>query len=269
MHLDPAWNMLADTARRQTECAAKEAREVVEARDDTEADNVPGKEAGALLTDSTLQDFPKTAMPPSSAAQQSSSMPEAVQRDDKVALAPIPQTLPAVTGQDSFLLNLPPELRTEIYSLAVKSPTRHIIVDADGYDRPPVLGTCKEVRADALKLFYCTNTFTVLAVNYNYATMARFLALLGTLKISKNFVKYYFDMIGRPNWSNLRDWVKRYHAGEEDYLPPARKQTKERILLRALFDTARVMRGQEWRLVKKVMSAMRPALIDLDARWAQ
>ncbi|SMQ56567.1 unnamed protein product [Zymoseptoria tritici ST99CH_3D7] len=49
-----------------------------------------------------------------------------------------------------------------------------IEVTASGYRRSPLLNTCKEVRADALKLFYSINSFNVQALQFDYSAMAKF-----------------------------------------------------------------------------------------------
>ncbi|EMC97492.1 hypothetical protein BAUCODRAFT_40938, partial [Baudoinia panamericana UAMH 10762] len=56
------------------------------------------------------------------------------------------------------LLDIPPELRNRIYCHLLPFK-QEIILTVNGYARPALLATCKQVRNEALKMFYANNTF--------------------------------------------------------------------------------------------------------------
>jgi len=79
-------------------------------------------------------------------------------------------------SQTSPLLRLPPELRNRIYDLTLISEdnvliARHVHIlryrhmkqsDPDHWGPPSLLGACRQIRAEALKIYYRQNTFQVL-----------------------------------------------------------------------------------------------------------
>ncbi|SMR62427.1 unnamed protein product [Zymoseptoria tritici ST99CH_1E4] len=173
------------------------------------------------------------------------------------------------TTTDSRLLALPPELRNQIFRDVVKYDYKHIIVTPQGYDRPPLLETCKMIRKDALKLFYYTNEFYGYIFEYDYTPIAKFFALREANNI-RTYVYFTLELQGVPNWNNLVDWVKREHGAKFSPIKgiPEREGNEVRIILRGFFAMAIAMRGQEWEEVEARLHAARPALIALDRNWA-
>ncbi|SMR65174.1 unnamed protein product [Zymoseptoria tritici ST99CH_3D1] len=168
----------------------------------------------------------------------------------------------------SRLLDLPPELRNSIFRIVVESANTYISVTSQGYYRPPLLQTCKAIRQDALKLFYCTNVFSVQVVDFDYTPIHKFIAVPRAEKCRK-LIDFRIHLVGEPNWANLVEWVKRYHRGTGPfYHIPRREGNLVRPFLRGFFSMAQVMEGQDWPLVEKTMCAMRPALVALDPGWA-
>lgn len=63
------------------------------------------------------------------------------------------------------LLKLAGELKNRIYR-EVLCDLNDISVDQDGYDRPALLQTCKQIRAEGLKIFYYENRFSIDCKDY-------------------------------------------------------------------------------------------------------
>ncbi|KAF2161601.1 hypothetical protein M409DRAFT_27996 [Zasmidium cellare ATCC 36951] len=74
------------------------------------------------------------------------------------------------------LWKLPGELRNRIYRYVLiqqedATGDSMVNVEANGYDRPGLLSTCKEIRREALKIYYYENTFHVQIKNFNSAPL--------------------------------------------------------------------------------------------------
>lgn len=61
------------------------------------------------------------------------------------------------------LLKLPPELRNRIYRYAIVQDEPIDVAETTKKKEPALLATCKEIREQALKMFYHENTFYCLA----------------------------------------------------------------------------------------------------------
>ena len=62
---------------------------------------------------------------------------------------------------DSPLRRLPPELRNQIYTLAMALP-KHPCTNGGEHRDPPLTQVCKEIRQDTLLMFYAVNTIFTL-----------------------------------------------------------------------------------------------------------
>ncbi|CAK4034157.1 Hypothetical predicted protein [Lecanosticta acicola] len=66
------------------------------------------------------------------------------------------------------LLELPAELRNDIYRLVlVPEDDAAVDIDANGYDRPGLLSTCKQIYYEARKIFYAENKFMFLVAGFD------------------------------------------------------------------------------------------------------
>ena len=71
---------------------------------------------------------------------------------------------------DSLLLNLMPELRSQIYRMTVIKPAPIDITKSRQSDGPALLATCRQIRAEALSIYYAENTFFLeVRCDYNWA----------------------------------------------------------------------------------------------------
>lgn len=64
------------------------------------------------------------------------------------------------------LLELPAELRNRIYRLVLHR-NKHIQVATTGYEREDMLSTCRQIRQEAIKIYYYENTFRVTMPDWN------------------------------------------------------------------------------------------------------
>ncbi|SMY29553.1 unnamed protein product [Zymoseptoria tritici ST99CH_1A5] len=205
-----------------------------------------------------------------------------------------PTAIPAPIVQHSRLLDLPPELRTAIYDLVLNTPKlpvkpkrkgrkapvtvdfELVKVDSNGYKRPPLVSVSREVRHDALKLFYHSRTFIIAAPDFSDDNIRHFHKNLKEgMGIRRTGMQFQVEISGLPNWKNLLKWLESYHSGKHSLRPKAqnwspsnKKQRKDEPAFMGMFAMAKKMRGQEWELLRGLLFAMFPALIALDIKWA-
>ncbi|SMQ55869.1 unnamed protein product [Zymoseptoria tritici ST99CH_3D7] len=174
------------------------------------------------------------------------------------------------TTQNSPLLNLPPELRTLIYELVVTSENHRVTVNETGYHRPPLLQTCREARADALKLFYNSNKFIISVRSYSTSTLWKFCCSVKITGVRLTGLLWRVAVDRVPSWRNLVKWLEWNHVNRHEFRPPHRPECKnpEKNIVQALFDMVQDLKGAEYEQVYTAIWRLRPALISLDARWA-
>ncbi|KAK4549719.1 hypothetical protein LTR36_005020 [Oleoguttula mirabilis] len=109
---------------------------------------------------------------------------------------------------------LPGELRNRIYRLVLIDDDL-IQVEKEGFEEPPVLLVCHDIRSEALPIYYCENHFCLCVKSFNPTV-----ALCWTRKI-RELKKHYnislpitVDMDMYANWSNLILWLQRLHTGD-------------------------------------------------------
>ena len=168
-----------------------------------------------------------------------------------------------------YLLALPGELRNHIYRLALRE-NKPIAVGAKGYHRSGLLGTCREIRAETLQIYYYENHFDIAALELDSSTLARWCATLEAIDIRPRKVAMNPYIRQTVHWANLLKWIHQWHAG---VIParltyPAHLLNAEVRVVHAMFDMAMVMRAQPWPFVRAVLEAQRPVLIAMNPGWA-
>lgn len=103
------------------------------------------------------------------------------------------------TPNKCHLLELPGELRNRIYRFALVNEGV-IIVTAAGPSEPALLRCNKEIRQEAVTIYYRENKFKYQVRNFNGSASIPFMAQLKTHCASKNAT---FKMFGRRDWDNM------------------------------------------------------------------
>ncbi|KJX99841.1 hypothetical protein TI39_contig350g00031 [Zymoseptoria brevis] len=182
------------------------------------------------------------------------------------------RAVPKRRQHEPTLLGIPPELRNTIYRLIMTTQNSQVTVTATGYRRPPVLQTCKEIRSEALSLFYAEHSFTIRARNFDssaaslWTRRSRHLAPPGSMSCLANAE-------WSPHWKNLLEWLRKYHAGELNivawhlFSDLSSKPQQARDLVSMMFEMTLPLNGSPWGLVEKVLEKVRPLLVETDARW--
>jgi hypothetical protein len=196
---------------------------------------------------------------------------------------PMPQPFPPFTQQlmpqqpsdptsattSCRLLSLPGELRNRIYRFALHSE-RTIEVDKVRWPlhQPPLLKTCKTIRAEALRLFYTENKISTNIHDWDPIVKYRFQQLMAIHNIRPQHLHHYFT--GVPNWKNLTDWLRAVHQGRIGAISDAVGKTRpiERKIVGIMFKIVRKAAGVSvWAQVEDLLVAHRELLGMNDARW--
>lgn len=181
----------------------------------------------------------------------------------------------STTGKPCHLLKLPGEMRNRIYEYALISPNK-IQVTPTGYNiNSGLLGTCKEIRAEAHGIFYADNTFGLHVRNYDSATVMHWLDHLEhlfhrTLKVTSTSTIW-----DEPCWANLMIWLARYHFGKRiacnglrQAIFKGRRPFKlDVFMIEGMFETVQKLQAQPWATIMGVLETNRHTLVLIDGRW--
>ena len=196
---------------------------------------------------------------------------------------------PQQQSTNSRLLHLPGELRNRIYRYAVVGSTKGAPIDVtiSSIPEPALLRTRKQIRAEAISIFYIENHFKCITSGFDSRVHLLFERKL--IAIHKN---HHVNLSGLPeialelrgpyNWPNLKLWARRLHSRELGMvgdvgasqsspiapIPGAGIRAAEGILVRSIFDLATDLRGIPWAVVEGILDTTHATLITLDARWA-
>ncbi|KAK5111956.1 hypothetical protein LTR85_011703 [Meristemomyces frigidus] len=118
----------------------------------------------------------------------------------------VPQ-MPALSFvPQSPLLALPAELRNRIYEFALlEQETVHV---DDNLRRPALLDTCRQIRSEALRLWYTENAFLFTIHDCDGTVADKFLCSLRMLPINDSKLHARYVYTGVANWKNLKAWAK-------------------------------------------------------------
>lgn len=176
--------------------------------------------------------------------------------------------------QSAPFFKLSGELRNTIYRFATVEP-QTIQVTSDGFNKSGLLATCKEIREEAIKIFYVENTFHHLIDNFDSRTMVKLNALWQPVAGDATpGTSISASLRWSPHWENLLVWLKRIHAGKchgghigLETLNERGERAVDIYMVEAMFETVLRMQRQPWALVKDIVEINRVALVVRDKRW--
>jgi hypothetical protein len=177
------------------------------------------------------------------------------------------------TPPKSPLLKLPAELRNEIYYLALVETDPHIITITDaGIEEPALLQTSKEVRGEAIQIYYGQNQFQHLVQNQDSDPIAKWNEKAARLKaqygIKPTLSCSVADHADRPN---LTRWLQRYH--KKSFLRRSRPSNSldgvitEKAIIGTMFHLVRGLRGLPWERVEALLEEHWVLLESMNAGW--
>ena len=153
-----------------------------------------------------------------------------------------------------------------------------IPVTASGINEPPLLRACKEIRDEALPIYYAENSFAIHVTSYNSDVVLNFERRERCKILRRHNISCKFELllVGSVNWQNLREWLKRLHArelvigiaSEKETLPFGAHGIKARIhIIGSMFRLAFKTQSLPWEDVDALLEDQHKMLAMLNARW--
>lgn len=167
------------------------------------------------------------------------------------------------------LFDLPPELRNRIYHLALKEDD--FVEITSSRIPPPWLSACKQIRSEALCLWYTSNDFEARIQDCDISLVLAFGTLLDNALGTKATALFQISLLIRGiNWNNLLHWCRHIWSGQLQPSPFSEEQQYGSPLLKviqAAHRIAEVGRKNEWNTCKLQLEALRVVAGLSDSKW--
>ncbi|CAK4033890.1 Hypothetical predicted protein [Lecanosticta acicola] len=184
-------------------------------------------------------------------------------------------TITAVDKECS-LLGLPAELRNRIYEMVLQEE-QQIHVTKQGYSRSPFLSVCRQIRSEALKIFYYGNKFIFRAPGYDSDVIYTFVCILEQMEISRRKTTFSIRQSYKTaNWPKLLKWLHRKHLCEAMVglkVPSSLKKRgtmgAEPYVIGGMFNIVKEMKDQPWLMAMPILLQQRVVLEQLNKDWGK
>jgi hypothetical protein len=183
-------------------------------------------------------------------------------------------------------MKLVPELRNTIYEYALRLGNNGIfqVSETNPIPEPPLLLTCKDIRREALPLFYSLNSMFLIIDSYSPA-MPLFIYKKQLAVLAQYDYQITVGSVmpsGPRRWHNLLAWLRHAHGQEYIGIPFTRLGSplkpgayvrwagdpiREWVVVAGMFRMVDVMDDEDWEVVEETLSVMRYALVKFHAEW--
>jgi len=180
---------------------------------------------------------------------------------------PLPKEFAKTTKPDNPLMRLPGELRNEIYRLVLVSNNQLLVTKSSIPTQPPLTMVSRQIRKEAIAIFYRENKFGVEVVNNDGRHEGVWLVkigwenmkLLDFSRIHEDYYVFLFSQNSTDPWKNLLQWLKdfyHYKAGSPVSGPDRENRTRPITVLMLLFSAADELREDKtsWETAEKVLT---------------
>lgn len=181
---------------------------------------------------------------------------------------------------NASLLELPAELRNQIYREAVVIPDGvHIdLSDMNGPNtkQPALLHACRQIRAEAITLYYLENKFHITIPSEDGKRMLPFYRAAEN-HVTPCLISVCCGWKGAYSWTNLLAWLKLYHARDirlrpvyaREYLEAAGNDLdRSARVVEMAFKTVEEMLWVKWDMVAAVLEKFHLVVAGFDRDWA-
>lgn len=185
----------------------------------------------------------------------------------------------------SPFMELAPGLRLIIYEYALYLDEGAIEVnETTGIPEPALLLTCKEIRNEALPIFYTQNNLHLLIHSYSPAMPLLIHRKQESILEQYQYYIYVSHIVlaGPANWRNLLTWLRHIHESDSPigivqvapplktgHRPGALERAKELTVVAGLFDVVGLLDDVRWDVVEKTLGMLRYALAAFDDDWEE
>ena len=116
-------------------------------------------------------------------------------------------------NNNSRFLALPAELKNEIYRVSLVQDYIWVPSTGPAPKEPGLLSVCREIRHDALQIYYKENSFCFDITDFDATRHIDFCQTNGRLEFANHNSRFTFDE--EPgSWPNLKKWLEAYYKGE-------------------------------------------------------
>ena len=177
---------------------------------------------------------------------------------------------PTPSSTSSPFMDLPGELKNRIYFYSLARPDNIEITAANwNTHQPALLKTCKQIRHEALPIFYNDNSISANIDDWSPAVKNACHVLWERYGLSTARFSHYFT--GKPDWGNLLQWLHAFFLGTMKGISDVvnKNRALERKTVGVMFlmaSSARVNRTP-WAALSEMLEAQRGLLAKGDGRW--
>ena len=168
----------------------------------------------------------------------------------------------------SRLLCLPAELRNTIYRYTLLEPLAINI--RVGRQAPPLLQTCRQVRKEAVSIYWTENSVLAIVVDFHHAIPCFLKQVVRRYPADKQAGgDRNYMLTGNPYWNNLMRWMKRVYSNTATRYSVLNQPSPEHATIAAMFAIANKGRAMQWAWqdVEQILEGHRAILGGLDRRW--
>jgi hypothetical protein len=182
-------------------------------------------------------------------------------------------------------MKLPPELRNRVYEYALRFDNGICEVNENvGIPESALLLTCKEIRREAIGIFYSLNEVHVVLESFSPA-----MPILIEKKMAALYKQYRYKIEikglstrGPRSWRNLMSWLKTAHGPQRSligilgvsspletlpYSQGADLTAKEMTIVGGLFRVASMMTHLPWDQVEEALNMLRYGVVQYSSEW--
>ena len=174
------------------------------------------------------------------------------------------------TKSSSPFMDLPGELKNRIYSYSLVRPNNIEITAANWpTHQPALLKTCKQIRTEALSIFYNENDITANIDDWCPVVKNACHTLWDRYELKTAKLSHYFT--GKAHWENLVAWLKAFFLGTmrgiSDVVNKSRALERKTVGVMFLMATTAKNNNMPWADLEQLLLAQRGLLAKGDGRW--
>ena len=169
------------------------------------------------------------------------------------------------------LLGLPAELRISIYEYALLDA--NTITVTPSLQQPALLNTCRQIRKEAITVWYQSNVFFAVINDCDSTMLSAFHKHCKRVTVSVPGVK--LRVMGEAKWADLKLWCKRAFEGNAWLIDPEPRINEYETVVAAAHATTRQFsdlaehdnREMMWRECEKTLEILRAAVGKFQPGW--
>jgi hypothetical protein len=167
--------------------------------------------------------------------------------------------------KESAFLNLPAELRNQIYKEAVVESDAIEVSRSSVPAEPGLLRVNRQIRKEVKDIYYRDNLFKFHLFDYDATIFIRWFGSSESRAACNWETRYH----GRKNWINLHAWLKATYDGKTNGKRVKRSLDKQADIVVGIFNIVMRMKRNDipWETVEKYLNDVRQLITVKDASW--